>query len=210
MAGTTRKPKRPGKARTEIPIQPAQVPPRIATLPENPVEKRLTGILAVCLRELIDDLGAEPAWLPEYQPSGDSEELLAASVGFHGNKLRGSIILAGLPRVFARLYPFPTLHNPPDLADWAREMANQAVGRFKNRVLAYGLAVSVSEPKSVPAEDLRVARTKKLIEIPMAIGIEDMRLDALIEFDVGPGFELAEQPVTQKGPALPEGSIVLF
>jgi hypothetical protein len=179
-------------------------------MPENPADKRLTGILAVCLRELMDDLGAEPAWLPECQPSGDSEELLAASVGFDGNNLRGTVVLVGQPRVFARLYPFPTTHNPPDLADWAREMANQAVGRFKNRLLAYGLTVSVGQPQSAPAEELRVARKKKLIEIPMAMGIEDMRLDALIEFEVGPGFELAEQPVTQKGPALAEGSMVLF
>jgi len=179
-------------------------------MPEDPAEKRLTGILAVCLRELMNDLGAEPAWLPEYQPCDDSEEELAASVGFRGNNLHGAIILAGRPCVFTRLYPFPMSRHPPDLADWARELANQAVGRFRNRLLAYELGVSVSQPRSMPAEDLLVTRTKNLIEIPIAMGIEDLRLDALVEFNVGPGFELPDQPVTKKGPALLEGSVVLF
>ena len=209
--GKTRKPKGVGKTRTELQVQPLQVQSRIPTMPENPSEKRLTGILAVCLRELMDDLGAEPAWLPEYQPCVELGDVLAASVEFHGSSLRGSIILAGHPRVFARLYPFPTTKERLDMVDWTRELTNQVVGRFKNRVLAYGLGLSVNLPRSVPVAELRAASRRKLIEIPMSMGIEEMRLDALLELDVGPEFKLADQSVRlPKGPALAEGSVVLF
>jgi chemotaxis protein CheX len=180
-------------------------------MPEGPAEKRLTGILAVCLRELMDDLGAEPAWLPEYQPCVELGDVLAASVEFHGDNLHGSMILAGHPHVLARLYPFPTTRQQIDPIDWTSELTNQAVGRFKNRLLAYGLDLSVNLPQNMPAEELRAASKRKLIEIPMSIGIDDMRLDALLELEVGPEFKLADQSVPlPKGPALPEGSVVLF
>ena len=179
-------------------------------MPKNPAESRLTGILALCLAELMDELGAEPVWLSGWQPSDESEEMIAAAVGFRGDKLCGSIVLAGQPRAFARLYPFPTSIKSPDLADWAREMANQGVGRFRNRALAHGLTIYVGVPETVSSLGWRIAKTRKLIEIPMALGIGDMRLEALVEFGLGPDFELDNHPVTEKGPALPEGSVVLF
>ena len=158
----------------------------------------------------MDELGVEPAWLPEYRSRVELSEILAASVKFDGEDLRGTFILAGHPRVFARLYPFPMEHAQPDLVDWARELVNQTIGRFKNRVYAYGLALAVSAPQSMPAEQLRVARTRKRIGIRVAIGIDDMSLDTWLELDIGPGFKLADQPVSVTEPALPEGSLVLF
>jgi len=158
----------------------------------------------------MDELGVEPAWLPESRSRVELSEILAASVGFDGENLRGTFTLTGHPRVFTRLYPFAMEHAQPDLVDWAKELANQTIGRFKNRIFAYGLALSVSVPQSIPAEQLRVARTRKRIKIPVAIGIDDMSLDTWLELDIGPGFKLAEQPVSVNEPALPERSLVLF
>jgi hypothetical protein len=173
-------------------------------------EERLNEILAVCLAELVRDLGAKPTWLPERQPEFGSGEILAAFIGFGSDDVRGSFTLIGQPRVFARLHPIPAEGNNRDLADWARDLANQAVGRFKNRVLAYGLAIAVSSPQSILAEQVRVTKTQKQLRTPLVIGIDDMALETWLELDVRSDFTLAEKPSSPTDAVLAEGSLVLF
>jgi hypothetical protein len=176
-------------------------------MPEKSTEERLSEILAACLTELVRALGAEPVWLPGRQPETGSGEVLAAFVGFGSDDVRGSFALLGHPRLFARLHPIPVGGKSRDLADWARELANQAVGRFKNRVLAYGLAITISSPQSILAEQVRVTKTQKQLRSPLVMGIDDMSFETWLELDVRPGFTLADSPTET---ALSEGSVVLF
>jgi hypothetical protein len=179
-------------------------------MPGKSTEERLNEILAVCLTELVRDLGAKATLLPGRAPEVGVGEILAAFVGFGSDDVRGSFTLLGQPRVFARLHPIPAEGANRDLADWARELANQAVGRFKNRVLAYGLSIAVGSPQSMVAEQVRVTKTQKQIRTPIVMGIEDMRFETWLELDVRSGFTLADKPGSPSESALSEGSIVLF
>jgi hypothetical protein len=179
-------------------------------MPGRSTEDRLNEILAVCLTELVRDLGANPTLLPERQPELGSGEILAAFIGFGSDDVRGSFFLIGQPRVFARLHPLPADGNNWDLADWARELANQAVGRFKNRVLACGLAIAVSSPQSMVAEQVRITKSQKQLRTPLVIRIEDMTLETWLELDVRSGFTLADKTGSPTDAVLSEGSMVLF
>jgi hypothetical protein len=180
------------------------------TMPGRSAEERLNEILAVCLTELVRDLGVKPSWLHGRTQEVGTGEVLAVFVGFGSDDVRGSFTLVGQPRVFARLHPIPAEGNQRDLADWARELANQAVGRFRNRVLGYGLAIAVSSPQSLVAEQVRMTKTQKQLRTPLVIGIDDMTLETWLELDVRSGFTLADKPGSPSEAALSEGSVVLF
>lgn len=177
-------------------------------MPAKSTEERLNKILAACLMELVRDLGAEPSWLPA--PENAPGEVIAAFIGFGSDEVRGSFTLLGQPRVFARLHPIPSEDSKRDLADWARELANQAVGRFKNRVLGYGLEIAISTPQSLVAEQVRMKRTQSELRTPLVIKIEDLTLETWLELDVRSGFTLAEKTGSSAEAVLSEGSVVLF
>jgi len=179
-------------------------------MPGKSTEERLNEILAVCLTELVRDLGVKPSWLFGRPPENAPGDILAAFVGFGSDDVRGSFTLLGQPRVFARLHPIPAQGNKRDLADWARELANQAVGRFKNRVLGYGLAIAISSPQSMVAEQVRMKKTQKDLRTPLIIEIDDMTLESWLELDVRAGFTLADKPSSPFEDVLSEGSVVLF
>ena len=173
-------------------------------------EERLNEILAVCLTELVRDLGVKPSCSLGGPAENARGDVLAAFVGFGSDDVRGSFTLLGQPAVFARLHPVPEQGNKRDLADWARELANQAVGRFKNRVLGYGLSIALGSPQSLFAEQVRMERTQRNLRTPLIIGIENMTLESWLELDVRSGFILADKPDSPTEAALSEGSVVLF
>jgi hypothetical protein len=183
---------------------------RELTMPGKSTEERLNEILAVCLTELVRDLGVKPTWLLGGPPENAPGDILAAFVGFGSDDVRGSFTLLGQPCVFSRLHPVPAQGDKRDLADWARELANQAVGRFKNRVLGYGLNIAIGSPQSMVAEQVRMRKTEKDLRTPLIIGIEDMTLECWLELDVRSGFTLADKPGCPTGAVLSEGSVVLF
>jgi enoyl-CoA hydratase/carnithine racemase len=89
-------------------------------------------------------------------------------------------------------------------------MVNQSVGRFRNRLLAYGVSVVLSVPQSALAEKLRLSSSLRPSPTPISFAIDGMALDGWLELEIEAGFRLAENPSDQAGAALREGSIVLF
>jgi hypothetical protein len=96
------------------------------------------------------------------------------------------------------------------LTDWACELVNQSVGRFHNRLLAYGVKLAVSVPQSALAADLRLASSLQPARDPISFAIDGMVLEGWLELDTTPTFQLAESPLHGERAALEEGSIVLF
>jgi len=86
--------------------------------------------------------GAEPAF-PRRERRGLQR--------FGNDELRGSFTFLGPSKLFSRLHPLPPTVTPRDLTDWACELVNQSVGRFRNRLLAYGVKLALSVPQSALA-----------------------------------------------------------
>ena len=177
---------------------------------ENSNEGRLAGILSQCAAEMLASLGFQTTILEEAYPAKPASESIAAFVRFGNDNLRGSLTLWGPSKLISRLRPAPPVVVPRDLDDWACEMVNQAVGRFRNRVATYGVKVVFNVPRSALAELLRPPTSHQPSWFPISFAIDDMVLECWIELEANPGFQLAESPLEEIEAALAEGSIVLF
>jgi enoyl-CoA hydratase/carnithine racemase len=87
---------------------------------------------------------------------------------------------------------------------------NQSVGRFHNRLLAYGVKLAPGVPQSALAEELRLASSLRPSRIPISFAIDGMVLEGWLELEIAPSFRLAESPLDEEAAALKEGSMVLF
>jgi hypothetical protein len=179
-------------------------------MPGDSQEARLSELLSQCAAELLAELGVQPELLTGGRQPPPAGESIAAFSGFGNDDIRGSFTFLGPSKLFARLHPLPPTVTPRDLTDWACELVNQSVGRFRNRLLAYGVKLALSVPQSALAEDLRLASSLQPARSPISFAIEGMVLEGWLELDMTPSFRLAESPVEGESAALQEGSMVLF
>ena len=172
-------------------------------------EERLAELLAQCLAELLTELGVSAERLPTRPPPPRGEST-AAFGGFGSTNLRGSFAMVGPTELFARLHPLPPNVTPRDLADWACELVNQAIGRFRNYLLGYGVSLAMGVPQSAHGEQVRLSSSLRPDRVPIAFMIDGMALEGWLELSLKPGFELPEHPSAEQAAALREGSLVFF
>ena len=179
-------------------------------MPGDSNEARLAELLCQCTAELLAELGVQPEPLTGAPSPPSPGESVAAFSGFGNDELRGSFTFLGPSKLFSRLHPLPSTVTPRDLTDWACELVNQSVGRFRNRLLAYGVKLSLSVPQSALADNLRLASSLQPARSPIAFAIDGMVLEGWLELEIEPSFRLAQSPVAEGAEALLEGSVVLF
>ena len=163
-------------------------------MPGDSNEARLAELLCQCMAELLAELGVQPEPLTRAPSPPDAGETVAAFSGFGNDELRGSFTFLGPSKLFSRLHPLPSTVTPRDLTDWACELVNQSVGRFRNRL----------------ADNLRLASSLQPARSPIAFAIDGMVLEGWLELEIEPSFRLAQSPVAEGAEALLEGSVVLF
>ena len=176
----------------------------------NSNEERLDEILATCISELFEELGFKAVRLtPEHQLKS-SCETLTAFCGFGSTDFRGSVTLLGSASLFSLLHPLPTSVTPRDLADWACELVNQAVGRYRNRLLAYDVRLALGVPQSALAENVSLSSSLRGSRNPICFAIDHWVLETWLELMIRPAFRLAENPADERAAALKEGSMIFF
>jgi hypothetical protein len=173
-------------------------------------EERLQEILAQCLSDLFAELGAKAERLVDVRPSAPEGEGTAAFTGFGSTDLRGSLAVIGPSALFARLHPLPPTVTPRDLADWACELVNQAIGRFRNQLLGYGVSLALGVPQGALGEQVRLSSSLQPGRAPIAFSIEGMVIEGWLELNLKPGFEIPDAPSAEKAAALREGSLAFF
>jgi chemotaxis protein CheX len=107
---------------------------------EDPIQV-LKDITTESTKAVFDAYGVELL-----QEDGDvNDASLMSVIGFTGADLRGTLVLAG------EIGPFLAARTSDDLEvkDWAGEMANQLLGRIKNKMISYGAEVNMSTPLTV-------------------------------------------------------------
>jgi hypothetical protein len=89
-------------------------------------------------------------------------------------------VIAAKPGFFVATYPLPppdALPSPDDVDDWARECANQLLGRVKNRLGARGVQMSVSTPTALRGFELKISgRDRALSRTAWRRGPNDARV----------------------------------
>jgi hypothetical protein len=179
-------------------------------MPADSNEARLAEIMARCLIELLAELKASAERITGARQPPPAGESIAAFCGFGNNELRGSFTLLGPSKLFAWLHPMSPTASPRDLTDWACELANQSVGRFRNRMFAYGVRLAPSLPQSALAEQLLLSSSLQPSRTPIAFSIEGMALEGWFDVDMQPGFQLAENPSEEEAAVLNEGAMLIF
>ncbi|HEX7596711.1 MAG TPA: hypothetical protein VF518_00760 [Polyangia bacterium] len=179
-------------------------------MPGNSTEERLAEVLAQCVADLLSELKIKADRHAGSRPPPTTGESIAAFSGFGSTSFRGSFTLFGSSKLFSRLHPLPPTVTPRDLVDWACELVNQSVGRFRNRLLGYGVSVALGVPQSALAEQMRLSSSLRPGRTPICFTIDGMILEGWLELSLKSGFELAESPSDAQEAALREGSMVFF
>jgi hypothetical protein len=172
--------------------------------------ERFEAILATCMGELLTEMGVPAERLPgEHEPLSPRESM-TSFCGFGSTDLRGSITILGSVPLFSRMHPLPATVSPRDLADWACEFVNQAMGRYRNRLLAYNVSLAPGVPQSALAENVRLSSHLRHLRPPLCFTIDGMVLETWLELSIRPGFTLIETPTDERAAALKEGSALFF
>jgi chemotaxis protein CheX len=133
--------------------------------------------------------------------SESADEVFAGVIGFTGDSMRGTLVLAPTRALLERSHRGLSC----ELRDWAGELANQLLGRIKNRLRGVGIEIHVTTPV--------VLRGHYIVPTPRGDGslqcVATSPGKVMVWFDgeVEPGTVLALR-VVESGPI--EGESVIF
>jgi hypothetical protein len=144
-------------------------------------------------------------------PGADAGDvLLAVSIGFSGEGIRGALVIAAKPGFFVATYPLPPPEAVPgsdDVDDWARECANQLLGRMKNRLGTRGVQISVSTPMALRGFELHISRRDREGVVVYSAKCQGLDVTVVFELERLDGQELlapnaAETAVSAEGESM--------
>src|SRR5262245_21945203 len=104
------------------------------------IQAEIGDVVAASTLELFAAYGVE-LYTPQ-DPDREAAVAFAAVIGFTGEALRGTLLLAPECAVLERTQQVAGSSN----RDWVGELANQLLGRVKNHLLRYGVEIHVTIP----------------------------------------------------------------
>jgi len=124
-------------------------------------------------RVLLKELPKPPSGAPPTpsvgQRPGGTATSLAAVIGFTGSQLRGCLILTTTFDVVARARPESIARGSMSafswsdwvmVRDWGGELANQVLGRIKNKLRGFGVTLEVGVPTVFSGSAIAFAKPK--------------------------------------------------
>lgn len=130
-----------------------------------------------------------------------------AVLGFEGEGLRGTFGLGVSQDLLERSAGLPLGAEGVPHADWLAELANQLLGRVKNRLVAHGANLGLAQPMVLRGVRLEIAHPDEI----WSRGFETAHGELCIWLDVQvePGVRISERPDPSVQPAV-EGDLILF
>ncbi|WP_437836267.1 chemotaxis protein CheX [Sorangium sp. So ce1153] len=118
---------------------------------------RIYSELAASCVHLFRDNGVEIRLLEEAPSEPTPGNAVVSFIGFTGDHLRGSLTLVAPVTLIKRSHPLREQRALDEdmVCDWASELANQLLGRVKNRLRPLGLVIVLSTPSAAIGEHLR-------------------------------------------------------
>jgi CheY-specific phosphatase CheX len=166
---------------------------------DDTVGRTVASLAAVACTELFSAYGVELAATSE--PWEQVEEpLLSAVMGFVGQKLRGTCLLA-----CAQATTMAACPTNGRARDWIGELANQLVGRLKSKLLMRDIDVALSTPIAIKGLRLEPLPRRQLE--PSVFSSSQGQVMVWVEVEVASDFKLlSEGPSRARG----EGEVILF
>jgi CheY-specific phosphatase CheX len=177
---------------------------------EKPCSVR--DLLSSSVVEFFDSYGVECAALPDDEGEAAQESLeLGSIVGLRGKAVRGALAFVAPVSLITDLLPVPQdeEHVEIQLRDWCAEIANQVVGRLKNKLGSMTVDFDVGTPVCFTGRAIR------LVFLPGAEGLSlSFRAAATpvrVHLDCSIGFECtALDAVGEDLRIAAEGDVILF
>ena len=145
---------------------PPSRPPGDEGLSMHPSDRgELAQLTADCFREVFAAYGiAMSLESDDTTTRDDSPGPIVSFIGFGGDLLRGTLIILAPLNVVRASYPSELkdcAESAIQVFDWAGELANQVLGRIKNRLDSRGVEVFVSMPKVMLASHFSVPTSSR-------------------------------------------------
>jgi len=166
----------------------------------------LDELLRDCCIELMADYG-----LPATQADVGLETatgVAVAAVDFSGRDVRGTIGLRMTSSVVLQTYRAALGRSieldSPEAKDWSCELANQLIGRLKNKLRSYNVSFSVNTPRllaTFPVAELERAMRSRFVS-------DRGTFAGYLDVMIAPGFAFVDSP--PEVPLVDEGDLVLF
>jgi hypothetical protein len=131
---------------------------------------------------------------------------LISSIGFSSPALSGSLLLAMPSSVLTRTLPTPDAN----LADWSGELANQLLGRLKNQLLNYEVAINLALPVVVFGAGFSLPAKARPLTRRFSFVSEWGRVFVRTEMELSPSVELVRQTRVGEAAGMDEGELLFF
>ena len=131
---------------------------------------------------------------------------LGAAIGFTGEYVRGILAIAVDDELAKRLNP--VLPDPDSCGgdDWIGELANQLLGRLKNKLLRFNIEVAITTPIIVHGSHLKIGTVhRKATRLAFSSGAS--QADVWLDAEVDPALAISEEDAPD---VQAEGAMVLF
>jgi CheY-specific phosphatase CheX len=139
----------------------------------------------------------------------DGGSALGAIIALRGKAIQGGLAFVAPVELVAKLLPVPPKTDGKDrqVRDWCSEMANQLLGRLKNKLVAYSIDFHVGTPVCFFGRSIRLVFLPDAEGVSLAFRSEghDMRVHLDCSFDPGAPRAAADRPRIAA-----EGEVMLF
>jgi hypothetical protein len=123
-------------------------------------------------------------------------------VGFSGDQMRGTLLLATSREPLGRTSPT----SDASLREWIAELANQLLGRIKNRLVPHGVILHLSTP--IVLRGQHIAPISRAELVPYAFACDGGTVCVWFDAEVTAGMDLTQRVETEG--LITEGTSTLF
>jgi CheY-specific phosphatase CheX len=149
--------------------------------------------------------GSDAVALEPENAAPASDLVLAATLGFAGPSLNGTLAVAVPQPLLGLLSPLKQPTQKLSHGDWIAELANQLLGRVKNQLVAYGIDMRLGTPAVVEGRDLRLHATGNAL-IEHRLRCREILVCVWLDMVVSEDLRITKT----KDESADEGSVLLF
>ncbi|MBM4059497.1 MAG: chemotaxis protein CheX [Planctomycetes bacterium] len=162
----------------------------------------IDNLLFASTTALFKAYGVPIAEIAERPPRG-AHAPLCAVIGFHGQILAGALMLAADLEPVRRTRPVPSTSD----RDWIAELANQLLGRVKNKLLGHGIEVYATTPIVLRGERIAPLGGTSNVSGVLFEARDGGRIIAWVDYEVTDHAQFEKAMATE---VAREGDVVLF
>jgi len=164
----------------------------------------LEDLVEVATAELFAHLGTTTQRCTETYVHTD----LAALIGFSGPQICGTLCIGASAATLDALTPAEDRAEPDSRRQWVSEMSNQLLGRFKGKLLRYGVKATIALPRIVDRAELQLFIEEQCPCVTLAFQTTSGVIGVWCTAELSPGVQLVASKEPREIPT--EGSLTLF